>query len=98
MRSRAFATSLNKPPYLVNYSGLMFRAYPEPFQAILNIGEGRSKLVQTFDEKPTNFGFRSALTDALRIPGVPSSELKTKGNLVWWEKDLDKEVSNKSRT
>ena len=98
MRSRAFATSLTKPPFVINYSGLMFRAFPGPFQAILNIGEGKSKLVKTFDEKPTNIGFRTALTDALKVPGVPAADLKAVGNLVWWEKDLEKEISSNSRT
>ena len=97
VRSRSFATSLRRPPYIVNYSGLLFRCYPEPFQAILNIGDGKNKLVQTFEEKPTNMGFRNALTDALRIPGVPQAELNSPGNLVWWEKEVAKEQSSNWR-
>ena len=97
MRSRAFATSLKRPPYIVNYSGLLFRCYPEPYQCILNIGDGNNKMVKAFEEKPTNLGFRNALTEALKIPGVPPGELTAPGNLVWWEKEIDKESSSKWR-
>lgn len=46
MRCRSFTTTLNKAPYVLNYSGLQFRAYPGPFQSILNIGNGKSRLVK----------------------------------------------------
>lgn len=92
MRSRSFATSLRRPPFIVNYSGLLFRKYPEPYQSILNTGGGKSKLVKTSSDRPTNMGFREALTDGLYIPNVPQEELKAPGNLVWWEKDEEKEL------
>lgn len=92
MRSRSFATSLRRPPFIINYSGLLFRKYPEPYQSILNTGSGKSKLVKTSAERPTNMGFREALTDGLSIPNVPKEELKSPGNLVWWEKNEDKEL------
>ena len=97
MRSRSFATSLRRPPFIVNYSGLLFRVYPEPYQCILNTGDGKNKVAETTEERPTNMGFRDALTFALRIPNVPQSELKSQGNLVWWEKDIDKETSSNWR-
>lgn len=43
--------------------------------------------------RPTNKDFRDDLTSALRIPGVSSEDLRTTGNLVWWEKASDKEES-----
>jgi hypothetical protein len=49
-------------------------------------------------DRPTNEKFRDNLTGALRIEGVPNSELKVKGNLVWWEKDVEKEASSNWRT
>lgn len=87
MRSRSFATSLRKPPFIVNYSGLLYRSYPEPYQSILNTGGGKNKVVNVSDMRPTNKDFRDNLTSALRIPGVSQEELKTTGNLVWWEKE-----------
>jgi len=94
MRSRSFATSLRRPPFIINYSGLLFRRYPEPFQSILNTGNNKVKLVKTSAERPTNAGFRDALTDGLVVPGVPQEELRTQGNLVWWEKDTEKEFED----
>ena len=88
MRSRSFATSLRRPPFIINYSGLLYRNYPEPYQCILNTGDGKSKLSQTLEERPTNKDFRDALTASLIVPGVPKEELQTKGELVWWEKDM----------
>ena len=88
MRSRSFATSLRRPPFIINYSGLLYRNYPEPYQCILNTGDGKSKLSQTMEERPTNKAFRDALTASLIVPGVPKEELETKGELVWWEKEM----------
>lgn len=94
MRSRAFATSLRKPPFIVNYSGLLYRAYPDPYQCILNTGNGKTKICKQTPIRPSNKEFRDALTEALVIPGITPEELKTQGNLVWWEKETNKELSD----
>ena len=94
LRSRSFATSLRKPPFIVNYSGVLYRAYPEPYQCILNIGNDKTKVCSFLNERPTNMGFRKSLTESLIVPGVTAEELKgNEGNLVWWEKEQDKEES-----
>ena len=42
--------------------------------------------------------FRKSLTDSLIVPGVTAEELKgNEGNLVWWEKEEDKEGSSNWR-
>lgn len=97
MRSRSFATSLRRPPFIINYSGLLFRRYPEQYQCILNTGNGKNKLAKSLSERPTNKAFRDALTDSLVVPGVPKNELQTNGNLVWWEKDMEKEAADSWR-
>lgn len=99
LRSRSFATSLRKPPFIVNYSGVLYRAYPEPYQCILNIGNDKTKVCSFLNERPTNMGFRKSLTDSLIVPGVTAEELKgNEGNLVWWEKEEDKEESSNWRS
>eukprot|EP01040_Poterioochromonas_malhamensis_P003922 gene3922-4196_t len=98
LRSKSFAASLKKPPFIVNYSGLLFRHYPEPYQCILNIGKQRSRVVAATDDKPSTSKFREFLTEALKIPNVDPSELQVKGSLLWWEKNLDSEASNAWRT
>jgi hypothetical protein len=59
----------------------------------LNTGSGKNKLAKTCNERPSNKEFRDALTESLIIPGVSKSELQTTGNLVWWEKETEKESS-----
>jgi hypothetical protein len=94
MKSRSFATSLRRPPFIVNFSGLQFRKYPEPFQSILNTGGGKNKLINFGPDRPTNLDFRNNLSGSLIIQGVPKDELVvSNGNLVWWEKETDKEAS-----
>ncbi len=44
-------------------------------------------------ERPTSAKFRENLTSALRVPGVPPEELKTKAAEVWWEKNDGKDES-----
>ena len=97
MKNRSFATSLRRPPFLVNYSGMLYRAYPSPYQSILNVGGAKNKIVRSTGERPTNMEFKDWLTEALQIKGVSQDELRTRSNLVWWEKELDKESSSSWR-
>ena len=112
MRSRSFATSLRIPPFIVNYSGLLYRAYPGPYQCILNTGNGKSKTVsvnplrlkfrkypyitptytflhltiqvKTLPERPTNVGFREAVTAGMSLPGVTMDDLQSKNKQLIW--------------
>jgi len=97
MKSRSFATSLRRPPFIVNFSGLLFRSYPEKYQSILNTGGGKNKVVLYGPDRPTNLDFRNNLSGSLKINGVPKEELLTGGNLVWWEKDWEKDESSNWR-
>lgn len=96
MRSRSFSTSLPKPPFVLNYSGILFRVYPEKYQSILNIGAGKNKVVKFFEQRPTSAEFRDALVDALSVPGVSKNDLKPRGLELWWE-NTNKEVSTNWR-
>ncbi len=50
--------------------------------------------MKTLTTRPTNVGFREAITDSLIIPGVSKEDLKSNNNnLVWWEKETDKSAS-----
>lgn len=89
LKSRSFATSLRRPPFIINYTGVLFRAYPGPYKSFLDTGNAQKKLTATTQERPSNKDFRDSLTQSLVVKGVPSEELQTKGELVWWEKDLD---------
>ena len=93
LKPSTFATSIKRPPFVVNYSGQLFRAYPEDYQTILNTGQQKSRVVATSSTKPTNLDFRNQLISSLIIERVPNDELKTQGNLVWWERDMEQMVS-----
>ena len=45
LKTSNFATSIKRPPFVVNYSGQLYRAYPEDFQIILNTGDSKSRCV-----------------------------------------------------
>ena len=94
LKSRSFATSLRRPPFIINYTGVLFRAYPGKFQSFLETGDKKKKETARGEIRPSNKAFRDSLTQALVVPGVPREELQTKGELVWWEKEMDKDTSN----
>lgn len=93
LRSRSFATSLRKPPFIVNFTGQLFRRYPEPYQTLLNIGNGKTRVVETSADRPSNSKFRETLSNGLKIQGVTTEDLKQDMTLVWWEKEVAKESS-----
>merc|ERR1711871_22538 len=43
LKSRSFATSLRRPPFIINYTGVLFRAYPGKFQSFLETGDKKKK-------------------------------------------------------
>ena len=49
LKPSTFATTIKQPPFVVNYSGQLFRAYPEEYQIILNTGNGKSRMVILFN-------------------------------------------------
>ena len=81
LKTRSFATSLRRPPFIINYTGQLFRLYPEVWQSVLETGSGKTKLCGTTVERPTNKDFRDMLTTNLRVDGVPQEELMVGVNL-----------------
>jgi hypothetical protein len=94
LRSRSYSLSLRKPPFLLPFSGALFRVYPGPFQCLLDTGAGRYRLVKTDARRPALGEFKEALRQALKVDpevkGQPSDVLtrgyKTK---TWFEEDAD---------
>ena len=41
MRPRSYSLSLTRPPFLMSYSGVLFRRYPEEWQSLLDRGTGK---------------------------------------------------------
>merc|ERR1711869_142309 len=40
LRNRQYSKSVNVPPFLINYSGALFREYPGPWQVMLRQDDG----------------------------------------------------------
>jgi hypothetical protein len=94
MRPRAYSLSLSVPPFLIAYSGVLFRRYPEPFQTLLDRGaRGSYRLVIAQRERPNLGAFKDTLSRALKI----SDEQAAKSSIsnvglkqsTWWEDDKD---------
>ncbi|KAL3787083.1 hypothetical protein HJC23_011767 [Cyclotella cryptica] len=97
LRTRQYSRSTNKPPFILNYQGCLFRSYPGHFQTLLDTGTGRYRKVCGNDIRPALGEFKEQLTDALREEGaIPSKE--EEGTLfgflrtgykttTWWEEE-----------
>ena len=95
LRSRTYAQSLSKPPFLVSYSGAYFRAYPSPWMTMLDVGSGRMRRVAADDERIALGEFKAKLTAALDTEGVISQPGFV--TTTWWEKDREKTLHNDFR-
>ncbi|KAK4529915.1 hypothetical protein CCYA_CCYA02G0772 [Cyanidiococcus yangmingshanensis] len=104
LRTRSYSRSMPRPPYVVNYQGAIFRVYPEPYQVLLETGNGRYRCVAEYAMRPTLHDAKQVLTRAV-IPSGNEDENGSFGFLrkgfqtaTWWERaTADRSVSNKWR-
>ncbi|KAL7468728.1 hypothetical protein ACHAXS_008967 [Conticribra weissflogii] len=99
LRTRQYSRSTNKPPFILNYQGCLFRSYPGHYQTLLDTGTGRYKKVVGNDIRPALGEFKEQLTDALRDEGaIPKKEdegalfgfLRTGyKTTTWWEEERE---------
>jgi hypothetical protein len=102
IRPRSYSLSLSVPPFLVAYSGVLYRRYPEPFQTLLDRGKGSYRRVQTMELRPALGTFKSQLTSALKLADekARASAISSAGfkQSTWWEDDKEgKDVSKEWR-
>ena len=89
------SVSGSKPPFVVNYNGALFRAYPGPYATYLDQGAGRLRRVAE-DERRIALGeFKDKLTASLKLDedeGETEAFLR-RGyqRMTWWEEDKDRE-------
>lgn len=102
LRTRTYSRSTRKAPFVVNYSGALFRVYPGPYQVLLDGAGGRYRRLSTLEERPALGAVRDILTDGLSVEGVDGSNEKFmfKGykSTTWWEDDRTQQISNKWRS
>jgi Domain of unknown function (DUF1995) len=105
LRTRQYSRSTPKPPFLINYQGCLFRAYPGQYQTLLDTGTGSYRRLLGQDVRPALGEFKEQLTQALRDEGVlPQSEGSALDFLrvgykttTWWEEDRS-EASDEWKT
>jgi len=100
LRPRAHSRSIPRPPYIVNYSGALFRVYPGEYQVLLDSEGGQYRRVQVSTTRPTLGEVRDALTSALMLEDAGSILEKLRSgykSTTWWEEDTTIQESNKWR-
>ena len=93
MRPRSYSLSLSVPPFLVSYSGVLFRRYPEGYQTLLDKGKATYRRVTASAERPNLGTFKAQLTSALKLADekAAATAISQAGykQSTWWEDDAN---------
>jgi Domain of unknown function (DUF1995) len=106
LRTRQYSRSISKSPFVVNFQGCLFRAYPGEYQTLLDTGNGRYRRVLTNTVRPALGEFKQQLINELASVGVIEKEqdggflsfLRTGYKVTtWWEEERP-DASNEWKT
>jgi hypothetical protein len=96
LRTRQYSRSTTSPPFMVNYQGCLFRAYPGDYQTLLDTGNGKYRRVVASPQRPALGAFKEQLTDALKQQGILAEESSALNFLrtgykttTWWEEERE---------
>ncbi|KAJ0963877.1 hypothetical protein J5N97_028999 [Dioscorea zingiberensis] len=102
IRTREYSKTVPVAPFVVNYSGALFRQYPGPWQVMLKQDDGSYACVA---ESATRFTLGETKEELLRVLGLQeeqgsSLEFLRRGykNMTWWEEDTELELSSAWRS
>ncbi|PXF46322.1 Protein LOW PSII ACCUMULATION 3, chloroplastic [Gracilariopsis chorda] len=102
LRTRTYSRSITRPPYVVNFSGALYKVYPGPYQVLLDTNAGNYERLSTLDERPPLGEVRDMLTDGMKIEGMVGRQgsVLSKGykSMTWWEEDRTKAQSQNWRS
>ncbi|KAL5713763.1 Protein lpa3 [Ranunculus cassubicifolius] len=102
IRLRDYSKTVPVAPYIINYTGALFRQFPGPWQVMLKQVDNSFVCVA---ESPTRFTLTETKEELLRVLGLQeeqgsSLEFLRRGykTSTWWEEDTDLELSSAWRT
>nr|CAD1830663.1 unnamed protein product [Ananas comosus var. bracteatus] len=102
IRTREYSKTVPVAPFIVNYSGALFRRFPGPWQVMLKQADGSYACVA---ESAARFTLGETKEELLRVLGLQeeqgsSLEFLRRGykNATWWEEDTDLEFSSAWRS
>ena len=102
LRSRAYSRSIAVSPFVVNYSGAVFREYPAPWQVMIKQSNGVLACIAEDEDRFTLGEAKDEMLLALGLNDPEGSFMKTaRSGLVvntWWEEEDDAEKSDAWRT
>jgi hypothetical protein len=102
LRTRNYSRTINVSPFVVNYSGAVFREYPAPWQVMIKQTNGVLACVAENEDRFTLAEAKEEMLIALGINDPDDSPMKKLRSgyktSTWWEEDTDKELSDAWRT
>mmetsp|Transcript_10328 Transcript_10328/g.25319 ORF Transcript_10328/g.25319 Transcript_10328/m.25319 type:complete len:393 (+) Transcript_10328:98-1276(+) len=102
LRTRAYSRTINVSPFVINYSGAIFREYPAPWQVMIKQNTGELVCIAEDDDRFTLGEAKEEMLIALGLNDADGSTMKFlrtgyKTN-TWWEEEDEKEQSAEWRT
>ena len=102
LRTRAYSRTINVSPFVINYSGAIFREYPAPWQVMIKQNNGILACVAENEDRFTLAEAKEEMLIALGINDPDDSPMKKLRSgyktSTWWEEDCPDEQSDAWRT